>query len=69
MRSTIDARRRTHDDEREGAHRGYHPRRGGRYDISEDQSPSPGLLGPQAFGRHILNAAFPLRYRPPTNIL
>ena len=26
------------------------------------------MPGPQAFGRHILNAAFPLRYRPPTNI-
>ena len=29
---------------------------------------SPGQLGPPAFGRHILNAAFPPRYRPPTNI-
>ena len=38
------------------------------YDSNEDRSLSPGLLGPQAFGRHILNTAFPLRYRPPTNI-
>ena len=55
-------------DEGEAARRGYHPRRGGRYDSNEDRSPSPVLPGPQAFGRHILNAAFPLRYRPPTNI-
>ena len=34
----------------------------------EDRSPSPGLLGPQAFSRHILNAAFSPRYRPHTNI-
>ena len=26
-------------------------------------------MGPQAFGQHILNTAFPPRYRPPTNIL
>ena len=69
MRSTIDAHRRTHGDEREEARRGYRPRRGGRYDSGEDRSPSPGLPGPQAFSRHILNAAFPTRYRPPTNIL
>ena len=67
-RDTLDARRRTHDDPREGASRGYHPRRGGRYDSGEDQSPSPSLPGPQAFSRHILNAAFSPRYRPPTNI-
>ena len=35
----------------------------------EDQSLSPDLSGPQAFGRHILNAACPPWYRPPTNIL
>ena len=68
VRSTIDARRRVHGDAGEVAHRGYHPRHGGRYDSGDDRSLSPGLLGPQAFGRHILNAAFPLRYRPPTNI-
>ena len=67
-RSTLDARWRTHDNPREGAHHGYHPRRGGRYDSGEDWSSSPGLSGPQAFGRHILNAAFPPRYQPPTNI-
>ena len=66
--STIDARRCTYNDSREGAKRGYHPQRSGRYDSGEDRSPSPGLPGPQAFGRHILNAAFPPRYRPPTNI-
>ena len=66
--STLDAHRRAYSDPREGAHHGYHPRRGGRDDSGEDQSLSPGLPGPQAFSRHILNAAFPLRYRPPTNI-
>ena len=66
---TLDTRRHSHDDPREGASLGYHPRHGGRYDSGEDRSPSLGLLGPQAFGRHILNAAFPPRYRPPTNIL
>ena len=30
---------------------------------------NPSLLGPQASGRHILNAAIPPRYQPPTNIL
>ena len=39
-----------------------------RYDSGEDWSPSPNLLGPQAFGWHILNVAFPPRYRPPTNV-
>ena len=45
-RNTLDARRHAHSDEREDASRGYHPRRGGRYDSGEDQSPSPSLLGP-----------------------
>ena len=67
-RNTLDARKHAHDVEREEASRGYHPRRGGCYDNGEDQSPSIDLLGPQAFGRHILNAVFPPRYRPPTNI-
>ena len=61
-RDTLDARRCAHGDAGEGASRGYHPRHGGRYDSGEDQSPSLGLLGPQAFGRHILNATFPPRY-------
>ena len=65
---TLDARRRTHGDTREEASRGYHSHRGGCYDSGEDRSPSPNLPGPQAFGRHILNVVFPLRYRPPTNI-
>ena len=67
-RNTLDAHRRTYNDPREGARRGYHPRRGRRYDSREDQSLSPSLPGPQAFGRHILNVAFPPRYRPPTNM-
>jgi hypothetical protein len=36
--------RRAHLDER--VHRGYHPRRGGRYDSGEDRSPSPEPPGP-----------------------
>ena len=66
---TLDARRCGHGGEREEASRDYHPRRGGRYDIGEDQSLSPDLPRPQAFGQHILNAILPPRYRPPTNIL
>ena len=68
-RDTLDARRRTYDNPREGAIRVYHPCRGGRYDCGEDRSLSPNLPGPQAFGRHILNVVFPPRYRPSTNIL
>jgi hypothetical protein len=33
--------------------RGYHPRRGGRYDSGEDRSPSPEPPSPQAFSRAI----------------
>ena len=66
--NTLNTRGRTYGDLRERVYRGYHPHRGGRYDSDEDWSPSPGLPGPQAFGRHILNAAFPPRYQPPTNI-
>jgi hypothetical protein len=40
---------------REGA-RGYHPRRGGRYDSGEDRSPSPEPPGPQAFSWAIQRA-------------
>ena len=43
VRSTIDARRRTHGDVGEVARRSYHPRRGGCYDSGEDQSLSPGV--------------------------
>jgi hypothetical protein len=39
--------------------RGYHPRRGGRYDTREDRSPSPEPRGLQAFSRAIRRA--PLR--------
>jgi hypothetical protein len=48
--------------------RGYHPRRGGRYDSGEDQSPSPDPPGPQAFSRAIRRAPFPTRFRAPTTI-
>jgi hypothetical protein len=57
--------RRAHLDER--ARRGYHPRRGGRYDSRDDRSPSP-EPDPQAFSRAIRRAPFPTRFRPPTTI-
>jgi hypothetical protein len=58
--------RRAHLDER--VRRGYHPRRGGRYDSGEDRSPSPEPPGPQAFSRAIRRASFPTRFRTPTTI-
>jgi hypothetical protein len=48
--------------------RGYHPRRGGRYDSGEDRSPSPEPPGPQAFNRAIRRAPFPTRFRTSTTI-
>jgi hypothetical protein len=58
--------RRAHLDEK--VRRGYHPRRGGRYDSGEDQSPSPEPPDPQAFSRAIRRASFPTRFRTPTTI-
>jgi hypothetical protein len=52
----------------EKVHRGYHPRRGGRYDSEEDRSPSPEPLGPQAFSRAIRRALFLTQFRAPTTI-
>jgi hypothetical protein len=52
----------------ERVRRGYHPRRGGRYDSEEDRSPSPEPPGPQAFSRAIRWASFPTRFRAPTTI-
>jgi hypothetical protein len=46
----------------EKVRRGYHPRRGGRYDSEEDRSPSPEPLGPQAFSRAIQRALFPTQF-------
>jgi hypothetical protein len=48
--------------------RGYHPRRGGRYDSEEDRSPSPEPPGPQVFSWAIRRAPFPARFRTPTTI-
>jgi hypothetical protein len=58
--------RRAHLDER--VRRGYHPRRGGRYDSGEDRSPSPKPPGPRAFSRAIRRAPFPTRFQTPTTI-
>jgi hypothetical protein len=52
----------------EKVRRGYHPRRGGRYDSEEDRSPSPEPPGPQAFSRAIRRAPFPARFRALTTI-
>jgi hypothetical protein len=57
---------RAHHDER--VRRGYHPRRGGRYDCGEDRSPSPEPPGPRAFSRAIRRAPFSTRFRTPTTI-
>jgi hypothetical protein len=58
--------RRAHLDEK--VRRGYHPRRGGRYNSGEDQSPSPEPLGPPAFSQAIRQAPFSTRFRAPTTI-
>jgi hypothetical protein len=52
----------------ERVHRGYHPRREGRYDSEEDRSPSPEPPGPRVFSRAIRRAPFPARFRAPTTI-
>ena len=52
----------------EKVRRGYHPRRGGRYDSEEDRSPSPKPLGPWVFSWAIRRAPFPARFRAPTTI-
>jgi hypothetical protein len=58
--------RRAHLEEK--VHRGYHPRRGGRYDSEEDRSPSPEPPGPWVFSRAIRWAPFPAHIRAPTTI-
>jgi hypothetical protein len=58
--------RRAHLDEK--VCRGYHPRRGGRYDGGEDRSRSPEPPSPQAFSRAIRRAPFPTWFRAPTTI-
>jgi hypothetical protein len=58
--------RRAHLDEK--VRRGYHPRRGGRYNSGEDRSPSPEPPGPQAFNRAIRRAPFLTRFQAPTTI-
>jgi hypothetical protein len=57
---------RAHLDEK--VRRGYHPRRGGRYDSGEDRSPLPEPPGPQAFSWAIRRAPFPTRFWTPTTI-
>jgi hypothetical protein len=58
--------RRAHLDEK--VRRGYHLRRGGRYDSGEDRSPSPEPPSPRAFSQAIRRAPFSTRFRTPTTI-
>jgi hypothetical protein len=58
--------RRAHLEEK--VRRGYHPRRGGRYDSEEDRSPLPEPPGPRVFSRAIRRAPFLARFRSPTTI-
>jgi hypothetical protein len=53
---------------KEKVHRGYHPKRGGRYDSEKDRSPSPEPPGPRVFSRAIRRAPFPARFRALTTI-
>jgi hypothetical protein len=53
---------------KEKVRRGYHPRRGGRYNSEEDRSPSPEPPGPRVFSRAIRRAPFPAQFRAPTTI-
>jgi hypothetical protein len=66
-RNVINARRMSRADAR--AARGYHPRRGGRYDSGEDRSPTPEPPGTRVFSREIRAAAFPQRFRQPLTIV
>jgi hypothetical protein len=52
----------------EKVRRGYHPRRGGRYDSEEDRSPSPEPPGLRVFSWAIRRAPFPARFRAATTI-
>jgi hypothetical protein len=46
----------------ERVRRGYHPRRGGRYDSEEDRTPSPEPPGLRVFSRAIRRAPFLARF-------
>jgi hypothetical protein len=52
----------------EKVHRGYHPRRGGRYDSEEDRSPLPKPPGPRVFSQAIRRSPFLAWFRAPTTI-
>jgi hypothetical protein len=48
--------------------RGYHPRRGGRYDSEEDRRPSPEPPGLRVFSQAIRRAPFPAQFQASTTI-
>jgi hypothetical protein len=47
---------------------GYHVHRGGRYDSSEDRSPSPEPPDPRVFSKAIRETILPARFRPPATV-
>jgi hypothetical protein len=65
-RNEINERRRRKSGD--GAARGYHEHRGGRYDSSKDRSPSPEPPGPRVFSKAIRETLLPVRFRPPTTL-
>jgi hypothetical protein len=48
----------------DGASRGYDAHRGGRYDSSEDCSPSPEPPGPRVFSKTIRRTQLPIQFHP-----
>jgi hypothetical protein len=65
-RNVFNAKRRGNAEAQAAA--GYHPRRGGRYNIWEDRSPTPEPSGTRMFSREIRTANFPQRFCQPTTI-
>jgi hypothetical protein len=47
---------------------GYHVHRDGRYDSSEDRSPSPEPPGPRVFSKAIRETVLSARFHPPTTL-
>ncbi len=69
-RHTLEARRRAAEERErvQAEHLRRRARRGGRFDREHERSLTPEPAGPKAFGRRVLNAPFPARFRAPTNI-
>jgi hypothetical protein len=52
----------------DGATQGYHEHMGGRYNSSEDRSPSPEPPGPRVFSKAIRETLLSARFRPPMTL-